>query len=168
MGTQSCCCGVHFENHGAHRSLEEEGLNLREGCSDREEVHGKEPQVLRPRGREGAAREEGDQQAHQAESFHHARNRSYFACGSLQGKESHLLEAASIRTAPSHRPIRRQRGSYEARQPGLCHRHRDYLANQKAMDTALTPIIGKTKDLEAYLKAHFSLKDGDRPHLMKF
>merc|ERR1712032_48502 len=44
----------------------------------------------------------------------------------------------------------------------------DYLANQKAMDTALTPIIGKTKDLEAYLKAHFSLKDGDRPHLMKF
>ena len=42
------------------------------------------------------------------------------------------------------------------------------MANQKAMDTALTPIIGKTKDLEAYLKAHFSLKDGDRPHLMKF
>merc|ERR1712039_559629 len=106
MGTQSCCCGEHFENHGAHRSLEEEGLNLREGCSDREEVHGKEPQVLRPRGREGAAREEGDQQAHQAESFHHARNRSYFACGSLQGKESHLLEAASIRIAPMSSPPR--------------------------------------------------------------
>ena len=44
----------------------------------------------------------------------------------------------------------------------------DYLKNQKAMDSALTPIIAKTKDLEAYLKAHFSLKDGDRPHLMKF
>ncbi|QDZ17778.1 ribosomal protein L6 [Chloropicon primus] len=44
----------------------------------------------------------------------------------------------------------------------------DYLANQKAMDAALTPIIKKTADLEAYLKAHFSLKDGDRPHLMKF
>jgi len=44
----------------------------------------------------------------------------------------------------------------------------DYLANQKKMDAALTPIIAKTKDLEAYLKAHFSLKDGDRPHLMKF
>merc|ERR1711907_436489 len=44
----------------------------------------------------------------------------------------------------------------------------DYLNNQKAMDSALTPIIAKTKDLEAYLKAHFSLKDGDRPHLMKF
>ena len=44
----------------------------------------------------------------------------------------------------------------------------DYLANQKAIDSALKPIIAKTKDLEAYLKAHFSLKDGDRPHLMKF
>merc|ERR1712157_329799 len=44
----------------------------------------------------------------------------------------------------------------------------DYLANQKAIDAALKPIIAKTKDLEAYLKAHFSLKDGDRPHLMKF
>merc|ERR1712157_627142 len=43
-----------------------------------------------------------------------------------------------------------------------------YPANQKAVDAALKPIIAKTKDLEAYLKAHFSLKDGDRPHLMKF
>merc|ERR1712072_1304142 len=44
----------------------------------------------------------------------------------------------------------------------------DYLANQKAIDTALKPIIAKTENLEAYLKAHFSLKNSDRPHLMKF
>ena len=44
----------------------------------------------------------------------------------------------------------------------------EYLANQKAIDSALKPIIAKVDSLEAYLKAHFSLKDGDRPHLMKF
>lgn len=45
---------------------------------------------------------------------------------------------------------------------------KEYLDNQKAIDTALKPIIAKTENLEAYLKAHFSLKNGDRPHMMKF
>merc|ERR1712134_230249 len=44
----------------------------------------------------------------------------------------------------------------------------EYLANQKAIDSALKPIIAKVDSLEAYLKAHFSLKNSDRPHLMKF
>merc|ERR1712176_1025684 len=44
---------------------------------------------------------------------------------------------------------------------------KEYLDNQKAIDTALKPIIAKTENLEAYLKAHLSLKNGDRPHMMK-
>jgi large subunit ribosomal protein L6e len=42
----------------------------------------------------------------------------------------------------------------------------DYIANQKALDAALLPAL--SADLKAYLSARFSLKDGDRPHLMKF
>ena len=43
-----------------------------------------------------------------------------------------------------------------------------YLENQKKIDADLKKVIGKVDHMEAYLKAHFSLKDGDRPHLMKF
>jgi large subunit ribosomal protein L6e len=42
----------------------------------------------------------------------------------------------------------------------------EYIANQKALDAALLPAL--SADLKAYLSARFSLKDGDRPHLMKF
>jgi large subunit ribosomal protein L6e len=42
----------------------------------------------------------------------------------------------------------------------------EYIANQKAVDTAL--IAALSKDLQAYLSTRFTLKDGDRPHLMKF
>ena len=42
----------------------------------------------------------------------------------------------------------------------------DYIANQKALDAALLPKL--SADHKAYLSARFTLKDGDRPHLMKF
>lgn len=42
----------------------------------------------------------------------------------------------------------------------------DYIANQKALDKALLPAI--TGDLKGYLSTRFSLRSGDRPHLMKF
>jgi large subunit ribosomal protein L6e len=42
----------------------------------------------------------------------------------------------------------------------------DYIANQKALDTALLPAL--STDLKGYLSARFTLRDGDRPHLMKF
>lgn len=42
----------------------------------------------------------------------------------------------------------------------------DYIANQKALDAALLPAL--SADLKAYLSTRFGLKDGDRPHLMKF
>lgn len=42
----------------------------------------------------------------------------------------------------------------------------EYLGAQKALDTALVGCI--KADVKAYLSARFSLKDGDRPHLMKF
>ncbi|GFH17624.1 component of cytosolic 80S ribosome and 60S large subunit, partial [Haematococcus lacustris] len=41
-----------------------------------------------------------------------------------------------------------------------------YIANQKALDAALLPAV--PADLKAYLSARFTLKDGDRPHLMNF
>jgi large subunit ribosomal protein L6e len=42
----------------------------------------------------------------------------------------------------------------------------EYLAAQKAVDSALVKAI--TPELTGYLGTRFSLKDGDRPHLMKF
>jgi large subunit ribosomal protein L6e len=42
----------------------------------------------------------------------------------------------------------------------------DYIANQKAVDDGLLKAI--SEDLKGYLKQTFSLKNGDRPHLLKF
>ncbi|GBF91575.1 60S ribosomal protein L6 [Raphidocelis subcapitata] len=42
----------------------------------------------------------------------------------------------------------------------------DYVANQKALDAALLPAL--SADLKGYLSSRFTLRDGDRPHLMKF
>lgn len=42
----------------------------------------------------------------------------------------------------------------------------DYVANQKTLDAALMPAF--TPELKAYMATSFSLKSGDRPHLMKF
>ncbi|KAG2487381.1 hypothetical protein HYH03_013950 [Edaphochlamys debaryana] len=42
----------------------------------------------------------------------------------------------------------------------------EYIANQKSLDAALLPAL--SADLKGYLSTRFSLKDGDRPHLMKF
>ena len=41
-------------------------------------------------------------------------------------------------------------------------------ADQKTMDAAILPVIKKTDMLEAYLQAKFSLKKGDKPHMLKF
>lgn len=41
-----------------------------------------------------------------------------------------------------------------------------YVANQKALDAALLPAL--SADLKAYLSTRFTLRDGDKPHLMKF
>jgi len=41
-------------------------------------------------------------------------------------------------------------------------------AAQTAVDAALTKNIAKVEMLESYLKAKFTLKNGDRPHLLKF
>jgi len=42
------------------------------------------------------------------------------------------------------------------------------VAAQKAVDASLSKNIAKTEMLEKYLQAKFSLKNHDRPHLMKF
>jgi len=42
----------------------------------------------------------------------------------------------------------------------------DYIANQKALDSALLPAL--SADVKGYLSTRFSLRSGDRPHLMKF
>ena len=42
----------------------------------------------------------------------------------------------------------------------------DYVANQKALDGAIVPALNA--DLRAYLSTRFTLRDGDRPHLLKF
>jgi len=42
----------------------------------------------------------------------------------------------------------------------------EYIANQKSLDTALLPAL--SADLKGYLSTRFGLKDGDKPHLMKF
>lgn len=42
----------------------------------------------------------------------------------------------------------------------------EYIANQKSLDAALLPAL--SADLKAYLSTRFTLKDGDRPHLLKF
>eukprot|EP00798_Chlamydomonas_sp_ICE-L_P009446 gene9446-8903_t len=42
----------------------------------------------------------------------------------------------------------------------------DYVANQKTLDAALLAAL--SPELKGYLSSRFSLKDGDRPHLMKF
>jgi len=40
--------------------------------------------------------------------------------------------------------------------------------DQAAVDNALLAVIKKVDMLEAYLKARFSLKRGDKPHALKF
>lgn len=42
----------------------------------------------------------------------------------------------------------------------------DYVANQKTLDAALLPAL--SAELKGYLSSRFTLRDGDRPHLMKF
>ncbi|GFR46987.1 hypothetical protein Agub_g8641 [Astrephomene gubernaculifera] len=42
----------------------------------------------------------------------------------------------------------------------------EYIANQKTLDAALLPAL--SAELKGYLSTRFTLKDGDRPHLMKF
>lgn len=42
----------------------------------------------------------------------------------------------------------------------------EYIANQKALDAALLPAL--SADLKGYLSTRFTLRDGDRPHMMKF
>jgi large subunit ribosomal protein L6e len=42
----------------------------------------------------------------------------------------------------------------------------EYVAAQKALDAALAPAL--SAELKQYLGSRFSLRDGDRPHLMKF
>jgi large subunit ribosomal protein L6e len=42
----------------------------------------------------------------------------------------------------------------------------EYIANQKEVDAALLKAL--SPELKGYLSTRFSLKDGDRPHLMKF
>lgn len=42
------------------------------------------------------------------------------------------------------------------------------VADQKSVDAALLSEIKKTPLLKQYLAASFSLKNGDRPHLLKF
>lgn len=42
----------------------------------------------------------------------------------------------------------------------------EYIADQKAVDAALLKAI--TPELKGYLGTRFTLRDGDRPHLMKF
>ena len=42
----------------------------------------------------------------------------------------------------------------------------EYIENQKAVDAALAKQL--TEELSGYLKARFTLRNGDRPHLMKF
>lgn len=42
----------------------------------------------------------------------------------------------------------------------------EYIANQKTLDAAILPSL--SAELKGYLSTRFTLKDGDRPHLMKF
>jgi len=44
----------------------------------------------------------------------------------------------------------------------------DKVADQKAFDALLLPVIKKTPQLEQYLGARFRLQDGDFPHELKF
>lgn len=41
-------------------------------------------------------------------------------------------------------------------------------ADQKAVDKALLATIKKTPHLTEYLRSSFGLRNGDRPHLMKW
>lgn len=40
------------------------------------------------------------------------------------------------------------------------------MSNQKSLDAALLPALNA--EMKSYLATNFTLKDGDRPHLMKF
>lgn len=42
----------------------------------------------------------------------------------------------------------------------------DYIKNQKEVDAALLPAL--SAELKGYLSSRFTLRDGDRPHMMKF
>ena len=42
----------------------------------------------------------------------------------------------------------------------------EYVSNQKALDAALLPAL--SAELKGYLSSRFTLRDGDRPHMMKF
>lgn len=42
----------------------------------------------------------------------------------------------------------------------------EYISNQKSLDAAL--LTGMSADVKGYLSSRFTLRDGDRPHLLKF
>ena len=44
----------------------------------------------------------------------------------------------------------------------------DYVADNKALDAALGPIIDKVPHLKGYMATRFTLRSGDKPHEMKF
>ena len=43
-----------------------------------------------------------------------------------------------------------------------------YIADNKALDAALSPIIDKIPHLKGYMATKFTLRSGDKPHEMKF
>ena len=43
---------------------------------------------------------------------------------------------------------------------------KEYYENNRKLDTAIVPVL--QDDMKGYLKSFFTLRSGDRPHLMKF
>jgi hypothetical protein len=72
------------------------------------------------------------------------------------------------RTTDTHAPCQHahpqqpQRHADEAKAPLSA----EYIANQKEVDAALLKAL--SPELQGYLATRFTLRDGDRPHMMKF
>lgn len=83
------------------------------------------------------------------------------APANLKPRRHPARAAPSLCAPPPAAPLSNRQGDAEKKPLAA-----EYVANQKALDAALLPAL--SADLKGYLGSRFTLRDGDRPHLLKF
>lgn len=84
----------------------------------------------------------------------------------VSGVDAAKFDDAYFRAAEKKQRTKRGEGEFFAEAEAKKALPAEYVANQKAVDAALTAKL--SDELKGYLSTRFTLKSGDRPHLMKF
>ena len=76
------------------------------------------------------------------------------------------FDDAYFRAAEKKQRTKRDEEGFFAQEEKKTELPADYVANQKAVDASLLSAL--SDELKGYLATRFTLRSGDRPHLMKF